>query len=157
MDDRFLPDRSALGVIHVVAFVQHDSLNIRERIIVFAGFRIEHVAEDLGGHHHDRGIAIHTQITRHQPDVLLAVGLTEITQLLVGQRLQRRCVEDLLVVRQGAVNRVFPHQGFAGARRRAHDNGMALIERVNRFQLEIIQRERKNGGWIEAGRRHHRP
>ena len=53
VNDRLLPDRAALGVIHVMALIQHHGFHIRQRVVLFAGFRVEHVAEDLRGHHHD--------------------------------------------------------------------------------------------------------
>ncbi|CAI8169321.1 MAG: Uncharacterised protein [Synechococcus sp. CC9902] len=113
VNDGLLPDRAPLGVIHVVALVKHHRLNIGERIITFIRFGVEHVAKDLGGHHHDRGLAIHTQITGHQTDVLVSELLSEIPQLLVGEGLQRSCVEDLLAMGQGAINGVLTHERLA--------------------------------------------
>ena len=113
VNDGFFPDRAALGVIHVVALIQHHGFNISERIITCIRFGIQHVAEDLCGHHHDRSLSIHTQITGHQTNVLVAKLLPEIAELLIGESLQRSCVKDLLAMGQGAINGVLTHQRFA--------------------------------------------
>ena len=53
VNDRLLPNRAALRVVHVVAFIEHHRLHIRQRVIGLVSFRVQHVAEDLRGHHHD--------------------------------------------------------------------------------------------------------
>ena len=152
MNDGFLPDRAPLGIIHVVALIKHHRLNIGQRIITFIRFGIEHVAEDLSGHHHDRGLSIHTQITGHQTDVLVTELLSEISQLLIGEGLQRSCVEDLLTMGQGAIDGVFAHQRLARTRGSADNNGMPVIQCCDGIQLKVIQRKWKDRSRIKAGR-----
>ena len=53
MNDGLLPDSPSLGIIHVVALIEHHSLNISEQIIMLIRFCVQHVPEDLRGHHHD--------------------------------------------------------------------------------------------------------
>ena len=63
VDDRFLPDGATLGVVHVVAFIEHHGLHISQGIVAIAiDLRVEHVAEDLGGHHHDPSLTVEAQI-----------------------------------------------------------------------------------------------
>ena len=138
MDDRFFPHGAALGIIHVVALVEHHRLHALQRVISRIGFRVEHVAEDLGGHHHHLGLPVEAHITGEQPHPLGAKLLAEIAQLLVGERLQRRGVKNLLAMGQGPVDGVFAHQGLARTSGRTHHNRMALLEGVDRLQLEII-------------------
>ena len=95
-----------------MALIEHHRLHIRQRIVALLCLGVEHVAEDLGGHHHHPGFAIHAQVAGHQADILRTKLLTEITQLLVRQRLQRCGVEDLLTMGNRPVDGVFAHQGF---------------------------------------------
>ena len=83
MNDRFLPHRAALGVVHVVALIKHHRFNICQRIIRFVRFGVKHVAEDFRGHHHDRSVSVHTEVAGHQTDFLVTELLAKITQLLV--------------------------------------------------------------------------
>ena len=142
MDDRFLPDRAALGVVHVVALVEHHRLHVMEGVIGLAiDLRIEHVAEDLGGHHHHAGLAIEAQVTGEQAHVLGTELVAEITQLLVGKGLERGGVKHLAPVGQGPVDGVLAHQGLAGAGGGAHHHRVADVQRIDRLQLEGIERE----------------
>ena len=85
MNDLFLPDRSPLGIIHVMALIEHHRLHIGQGIIPLIDFRVKHVAEDLSGHHHHLGVAVDAQIARHQSDILGTELVAEITQLLIGE------------------------------------------------------------------------
>ena len=58
---------------------------------------------------------------------------------------------------EGPMDGVLPHQGLAGSRRCTDHHRVALIQRINRLQLEVIQWERKDLRWVEAGRSHHGP
>ena len=124
-----------------MAFVEHHRLHIRQRVIGLISLRIKHVAEDLRGHHHDRSLTVHAEVTGHQTDVVGSKLLTEVAQLLIGKGLERRGVKHLLAMGDGSVDGVFTHEGLAGSRWGAHHNGMPLIEGINRLQLEVIQRE----------------
>ena len=63
VNDRLLPDGAALGIVHVVALIEHHRLHALQRVIARIGFRVEHVAEDLGGHHHHLGLPVEAHIT----------------------------------------------------------------------------------------------
>ena len=142
VDDRFLPDGAALGVVHVMALIEHHRLHVMEGVVGLAiDLRIEHVAEDLGGHHHDAGLAVEAQVAGEQAHVLGAELVAEIAQLLIGEGLERRCVEHLAPMGQGPVNGVLAHQGLAGAGGGAHHHRMADVQGIDRLQLEGIERE----------------
>ena len=114
MNDRFLPDSAALGIVHVVALIEHHGLDISQGIIAFAiDLRIQHVAEDLGGHHHDPGLAVEAQVTGEQADIVIAELVAEIAQLLIREGLERGGVKNFLAVGQGPVDGVLPHQRLA--------------------------------------------
>ena len=110
VNDRFFPDGASLGIVHVVALVQHHGFHIRQWIVMLIRLGVKHVPEDFRGHHHDRGFAIDAEIACHQADVLGAELLAEITKLLIGQRLQRRGVEHLLTVGHRPVDGVLTDQ-----------------------------------------------
>ena len=111
VDDDLLPHRPALPVGEVVDLVHDHELQAGER--VRAG--VEHVAQDLGGHHHHRGIAVDRVVPGEQPDPLRSVALDQVVVLLVGQGLDRRRVEALRGPLDGQVDRELPHDGLAGA------------------------------------------
>jgi len=86
---------------------------------------------------------IHREITGHQAHPLGAELLTEIAQLLVRQRFERGCVKHLAPVGQGAMDGVLAHQGFARAGGGTHHDGVALVQGVDRLELEAVEREGK--------------
>ncbi|CAI8420168.1 MAG: Uncharacterised protein [Cyanobium sp. ARS6] len=143
MNDRFLPDRAALGVVHVVALIEHNGLHIGQGIVMLIGFCVEHVPEDLRGHHHDRSLPVDTEIAGHQTDVLGTELLAEIAQLLIGESFERCGVKDFLAMSHGSMNGVLADQRLAGSRGCSHHHGMSLVQSVDRLQLKIIQRKGK--------------
>ena len=129
--------RAAEPVGEVVHLVHHHVAEVRQG----RRTRVDHVAEHFGGHHHDRSVTVDRVVAGEQPHVLVAELVAEIAQLLVGERLERRGVENLLAMSQGAVDRVFAHQRLAGAGGGAHHHGMALVEGVDGLELEAVERE----------------
>ena len=144
VNDRLLPDRAPLRVVHVVALIEHHRFHISQGIVMLIRLGVEHVAEDLRGHHHDGGLAIHAEVTGHQTHVLRAELIAEIAQFLIGESLQRCGVEDLLAMGQGTMNGVFTDQGFAGSCGGTDHDRMSLVEGIHGLQLKIIQREGKD-------------
>jgi hypothetical protein len=150
VDDRLLPHRAALGVVHVVALIEHHRLHAFERVVIgVVDLRVEHVAEDLGGHHHHLGLPIEAEITGEQAHPLSAELLAKIAQLLVGERLQGGGVEHFSPVRQGALDGVLTHQRLAAARGGAHHHRVALVQRVNGLELEGVEGEGKYIGQLQ--------
>ena len=88
VDDDLLPDRAAEPVGEVVHLVHHDVAEPGQR----RGAGVEHVAQHLGGHHHDRRLAVDGVVAGEQADAVGAVAVDQVGVLLVGQRLDRgRC------------------------------------------------------------------
>ena len=70
VDDHLLPHRAAVGVLEVVHLVEHD-----ERRPSSAGDAgVDHVAQHLGGHHHDRRVAVDRVVAGEQADAVGAVA-----------------------------------------------------------------------------------
>ena len=92
VDDRFFPDGATESVTEVVDLVHHDVAEAVQR----GAPGVEHVAQDLGGHHDDRCIGVDRVVAGQQPDVVGSVALDKVGVLLVRQRLDRSRVEALL-------------------------------------------------------------
>ena len=69
VDDHLLPHRAAVAVLEVVHLVEHDVAEAVER----GRRRVDHVAQHLGGHHHDRRVAVDRVVAGEQPDARRAV------------------------------------------------------------------------------------
>jgi hypothetical protein len=138
LDDDLLPDRPALRIGEVVHLVEDDGLQPRERRRVL----VEHVAQDLGGHHHDRRVAADGVVTGEQAHPLRPVELRQVVELLVGQRLDGCRVEALAAVLQRLPDGELADDRLAGARRRRHERRAALGERADAAQLEVVERKR---------------
>ena len=137
VDDDLLPDRAARAVGEVVDLVHHDVPEPRQR----AGAGVQHVAEHLGGHHHDRRLAVHRHVAGEEPDPVGAVAGDEVVVLLVGQRLDRRGVEALAAGLQGQVDGELPHDRLARAGRGRDEHAAPLLDDVARAPLELVERE----------------
>ena len=85
VDDHLLPDGAAEPVGEVVHLV-HDHVAEPGQ---GAGARVEHVAQHLGRHDDDRGLAVDAVVAGEQADLVRAVPLDQVGVLLVGQRLDR--------------------------------------------------------------------
>jgi hypothetical protein len=79
VDDHLFPHRSAVAVLEVVHLVEHDVAQAVER----GRRRVDHVAKDLGGHHHDRCLAVERVVAGESPTDC-AVGATR-SPYLVGE------------------------------------------------------------------------
>ena len=150
VNDRFLPHGAPLGIIHVVALIEHHGFHPFQGILTVFDLRIKHVAEDLGGHHHDRGFAVGGEIPRHQAHAIGAELLAEIPQFLVRQRLQRGGVKNTLAMGQGAMDGVLANQGFARSGGGTYHHRMPLVQGSDGLQLEVIKGERKQRRRIQS-------
>ncbi len=138
VDDHLLPHRAARRVLQIVDLVQHDGVQAVER----GRSRVDHVAEHLGGHHHDRRVAVDHVVAGQQPHAGGAVRAGEVTELLVRERLQRCGVEGLAACGERLGDRVLGDQRLPRAGRRGHEDGAADVERVERPDLERVERKR---------------
>ena len=144
LDDDLLPHRSPRVVVDVVDLVEHDVAHrVQPRRLV-----VEHVAEDLGGHHHQRRSVVDRVLAGDQPDVGGAVALREVVELLVGERLQRRGVDDpgvaatqMLGRKQAAPHGVLGHQRLPAARRRRHQHAARSLQLLDGLALERVESE----------------
>jgi hypothetical protein len=100
MDQDLLPDGPSVGVLEVMDLVHHDPAQSLQR----AAALVEHVPQDLGGHHDDRRLAVDRVIAGEEADLLRTVRRREVAELLVRERLQRRGVEALVAGREPALH-----------------------------------------------------
>ena len=149
LDDELLPDGAARVVVDVVDLVEHDVADAVDA----RGLVVEHVAQDLGGHHDDRRAVVDGVLAGDEPDVVLAETLAEVVELLVAQRFQRRRVDDVGGVGGGPAQRrrrletapddVVGDHGLAAGGRRADQHAARAFELDDRLALEIVERERQ--------------
>ena len=153
VDDDLLPHGTPVGVLEEVHLVEHDQSEVVER----PRTPVDHVAEHLGRHHDDRGVAVDRVVPGEQTDGVLAVDGDQVAVLLVRQRLDRRGVERSMPGGASHGDAVLGHHGLAAPGRRGDDDVLAAIERVERLGLEPVDRERVAGGQLGAvGRRRRR-
>ena len=118
VDDDLFPHRAAGAVRQVVHLVEHDVAEVAQRRR--AG--VEHVAQHLGGHDHDRRVAVDAVVAGQQAHGVGVVPAHQVAVLLVGQRLDGRGVKALPALLQRQVDGVLAHHGLArpGGRRDEH-------------------------------------
>ena len=83
MDEDLLPHGAAVRVLQVMDLVHHDERQALEGVAPL----VEHVPEDLGGHHHHRRLGVDRVVAGEQADPSRAVPGHEVPELLVRQRL----------------------------------------------------------------------
>ncbi len=144
VDDHLLPDRAAHPVGEVVHLVHDHEAQAGEG----AGPGVEHVAEHLGRHHHDRGLAVDAVVAGEQADLLGAVAADQVVELLVRQRLDRRGVERLATGGERQVHRELADDRLAGPRGRGHEHAAAVLELAARAELEVVEGEGEPRGEV---------
>ena len=137
VDDHLLPDRPAEPVGEVVHLVHDDE----PEALQGRRARVEHVAQDLGGHDDHGCVAVDRRVAREQADLVGAVAADQVRVLLVGERLDGRRVERLAARREREVDRELPDHGLARAGRRGDQHAAAPLERLARVDLEVVERE----------------
>ncbi len=149
VDDHLLPHRPPVGVLEVVDLVEHDEAQVLE---VPAG--VDHVAEDLGGHHDHLGVSVDAVVAREQADSVGAVAPHQVAVLLVRQGLDRRRVEDpAVVLGQHPVDGVLGHHGLAGSGRSGDQHRLPPVDGRDRLLLERVEDEGPGHGASAATRR----
>ena len=109
VDDHLFPNGAPLPVSEVMHLVEDHVA----QVLQCGRARVEHVPQDLGGHHDDGRVAVDGVVAGEQPNGVAVVAPYEVVVLLVGQRLDRRGVEALLVRLQREVDRVLADDGLA--------------------------------------------
>ena len=137
VDDHLLPHRATHPVGEVVHLVHDDVAEVDEG----PGAGVQHVAQHLGGHHHDRSLAVDRVVAGQQSHVGRAEPGGEVVELLVGQRLDRRRVEALAARGQREVYGELTHDRLAGAGRGRDEHGAPGLELTAGPDLEVVERE----------------
>ena len=137
VDDHLLPDRAAEAVGEVVHLVHHHVAEAVEG----GGARVEHVPQDLGGHHDHRGVAVDAVVAGEQADLVGAVALGQVVVLLVGEGLDRRGVEALAALGEGQVDGELADDGLARAGRGGDEDAAAVLQRLACLDLEGVEAE----------------
>ncbi len=148
VDHHLLPHRPAVGVLEEVHLVEHHVAKTPQR----RRSCVDHVAEDLGGHHHHGSVSVDGVVTGEEPDPIEAVAADEIRVLLVRQRLDRCRVEGLVPLGQRLGDGVLRHHRLAAAGGRGDEHRPALVERRDRPLLERVEREVVPGAPGPSGR-----
>lgn len=132
-DERLLPDDTALLVTHVVNLIEDHPAHLAHDLAA----AVQHVPQDLGGHDQARGRGIDGHIARDQTDVLELVG--ELAELLVGQSLDGRSVDDALLGGQRLGDGVLGHHSLARRRVGGDQDALAVVDAQDRLALEGIE------------------
>ncbi len=140
VDDHLFPDGAARAVGEVVHLVKHHVAEVLQR----ARARVEHVAQDLGGHHHDGSVAVDGVVAGEQADRVGVVAPDQVVVLLVGQRLDRRGVEALLALGERQVDRVLADDGLAGSGGGRDEDPVPVGQRgaggdLERVEVEVVE------------------
>ena len=135
VDDHLLPDGAAVPVLQVVHLVEHD----RPQPLEGGRGGVDHVAEHLGRHHHDRCVAVDGVVTGEQTHPVRAVHGGEVGVFLVRERLQRRRVEGLAARGEGTFDGVLGDDGLARAGRRGDEHVLPRVEGVECPLLERVE------------------
>jgi len=136
-EDHFLPDGAAEPVGQIVHLVHHYRGKPRQG--PRAG--IDHVAEHLGGHHHDRRLGVDRGVTGQQANIVCTVPGHQIMELLVAQGLDRGGVEALRALPQRQPAGELPHHGLARPGRGGHQHAMSRGELQAGVGLEVVKRK----------------
>src|ERR1700733_14592098 len=120
--------------------VEHHEAKVLER----GRARVQHVAQDLGGHHDDGGVAVDGVVPGEQADRVGVVAPDQVVVLLVGERLDRRRVEALLVLRQREVDGVLADDGLARPGGGRDEDTVPVRQRgaggnLERVEVEVVE------------------
>ncbi len=138
MDDHLFPYRATETVGEVVHLIHHDEPQTAQR----RGIGVEHVAQHLGGHHDDARRSVDVRVAREQPDLVVAVHLLQLVELLVRQRLDGRGVERLVArLEHRQVDRELADDGLAGPGGCGDEHAPPVLEGVASGDLEIVELE----------------
>ena len=137
VDDHLFPDRAAEPVGEIVHLVEHDIAERGQR----RRARVQHVAQDLGGHHDHRRLAVNAVIAGEQADAVRGVAADQVRVLLVGQGLDRGGVEALPALGQSQVHGELTDHRLARSRRRGEQDPVTGVQRPAGADLEIVELE----------------
>ena len=149
VDDDLLPHRSPEPVGEVMHLVHHDEGEIPQQV----GVGVEHVAQHLGGHHHDAGTGVDIGVAGEQPHLAGTVLGNEFLELLVREGLHRCRVEHLRArLLHGEEDGEFGHNRLAGAGRGCDEHAVTTFQcdagcELKRVEVEgLVTAEQLNSG-----------
>src|SRR5919106_1734726 len=137
VDQDLLPYGAAVRVLEVVHLVHHH----RDQAVQRVASLVQHVPQHLGGHDDDGRLTVDRVVPGEQAHLRGAVSGDQVAELLVRERLQRRRVEALALFLECALDRVLGDDRLAGAGRRGHEHRFPLRERLDRRELERVERK----------------
>lgn len=103
---------------------------------------IDHVAQHLGGHHHQVGRAVQRIVPGEQTHSRRTPAGGEVTKLLVGERFDRSGVERPAALGEGPFDPMFGHEGLARTRGRRDQHRLPVVDRLDRPDLKLIGGDR---------------
>ncbi len=118
MDDDLFPHRTPESVSQVVDLVKNDDAEVVE----IAGVRVDHVAQHLGGHHHDVRMWVDGGVARQQAHLVGTIVGAQVAELLVAERLDGGRVVGLEPTLMGVLHRKLAHDRFARTGRGSHQH-----------------------------------
>ncbi|MGX1121664.1 hypothetical protein RKD37_007027 [Streptomyces ambofaciens] len=105
------------------------------------GARVQHVPQDLGGHHDHGGVGVHAVVAGEQAHPVGAVAAAQVGVLLVRQGLDGCRVEALPALLEGQVDGELADDRLAGAGGRGHQHALARLECLTGLDLEGVEAE----------------
>ncbi|CAB4547618.1 unannotated protein [freshwater metagenome] len=115
--------------------------NHKPEIHQIQGVRIDHIAQNLSGHHHDVRSGVGVVISSQNSNSRFAVSFAEFLILLITQRLYRRGVKHLLFFGQSKVNCELTDHGLSSTGRSRNQYTVSQRQSATSFFLEFIQWE----------------
>src|SRR6058998_2834183 len=88
---------------------------------------------------------VHRHVAPEDAGRLGAECPSEVVELLVRERLERRGVRDALARRERHVDGELGDERLSRPGRRRHDDGLSAFDRADGFELEVVERERVPG------------
>ena len=104
-----------------------------------------------------RRVPVDRVVAREEAHLASAVVVTEVAELLVRERLQRRRVEGPPAISPCRLDAVLGDGGFPAAGRRGHDDVVPVVEGVDGIDLELVEREREARRRARRGQDARRP
>ena len=137
VNDDFFPHLPTESILQVVDFIE----NHHAEIVEGAALGVDHVPEDLCRHDDDRGIAIDDVVAGEQPHLTLTMLSPEVSELLVGQRLDGSGVERSPTDSHRSIDPEFRNNRRSRAGRSGDDHRGPIIDVTRRFDLELVWNE----------------
>ncbi len=126
---------TSLLVAHVVDLVEYDPGHFTHNL----GSTIEHRSENLGSHDETRRGRVDGDVSGHEADITEFCG--ELAELLIGEGLDGRSVDDTLTVLETLGDGVLGDDSLTGGRMRRHEDRFVPLDAGDRVALEGIERE----------------